>query len=103
MGTSGGRNTLYPTNPISNLPSYWEMVSLRGSCNAFKIKAGERDRRRELKKDIAGRQGIAWVIQVPSGTGGHTLTPRRWLGWVGMGRSRDQIPGSLAEGRGVNQ
>ena len=91
-------------NPISKVPSHWEVVSLLGSCNAFKNKAGERERRRELKKDIAGRQEIAWVVP------GHfwdrrtrTLILSGRLGCMVTGESRDQIPGSLTEGRGVKQ
>lgn len=61
----GGRNTLYSRNPISKVPGYWEVVSLLGSCKAFKNKAGERQRRGELKKDVAGRQGIVWVVPGP--------------------------------------
>lgn len=96
--------TLYSKNPISKVPSYWEVVSLLGSCNAFRNEGGEREKRRELKKNIAGRQGIAWVVP------GHfwdrrtqTLIPSGRLGCMVTGKSRDQISGSLTERRGVEQ
>lgn len=51
LGRSGGGNTLRCRNPISKVPSYRETVSLPGSCNTFKNKAGERERRSKLGKE----------------------------------------------------
>lgn len=56
LGQSGDRNTLYSRNPISKVPSYWEVVSLLGGCNAFKNKAGERER------EGGRRRRITWVV-----------------------------------------
>lgn len=107
LGRSGVRNTLYSRNPLSRLPSYWEVVSLLGSCKAFKSKAGERERerRKELKKDIAGRQGITWVVP------GHfwdrrtqTLILSEQLGCMVTGSQRTRFLGhSLNEGESSSE
>lgn len=59
-----GRNTLYSSNPISKVPSWWEIMSLPGNFNAFKNKNGESEGK---KKDTEGQ---GWS-QVLSGIGGH--------------------------------
>lgn len=85
-GRSDGRNTLYSRNPISKVPSYWEMVSLLGNSNAFKNKNGESE---------GGEKGIertAWVVPGPfRGRRTRTLILNGLLGCVVTGESRTRI------------
>lgn len=64
-----------------------------GGCNDFKSKAGERQRGKGLKKDIAGRQGIAW--EVPGQRWDERMQSLIQVGsWgYGDGWSRGQIHG----------